>query len=805
MKPTDFFNYNSLRAKQARIARHIVDKQVYWLLVVCGWLMVAGGVALVWLLHAAAGWLVAGLAGPFWVVAAWSFSLRVIPPEATVRTVDDILEVDLLALLPPIFSPQDLGALAIRTDSGRFVALRCGFGPLFIPQISSANQADSPAVFGEAEKIRQQLGAEVISGGMVVAALVRLSPDIDTYLASLHLDKDDLIKAAEWAWHVDQSVALRQRPRHDGGIGRDWSFGYTPLLERFGINLSARSAYTSLLHEQLPSREAMLLQAAHLLSQNGRSNVALVGGLGSGKTALVYILAKRLLEGDATMPPGLHYHQIIGLDPSTLIASARGRGDLEDLIQHLCYEAIKAKNTILFLDDAQLFFEDGNGSVDLTNVLLPILEGGALRLIMAMDEQRWLRISQHTPALAQHVNRVNVTPTSEAETMRLMQDQMVLFEFRGNCLYSYQALQTAYRLSSRFLSDQVMPGRALHVLEAAVDFSENQLITQRSVEAAVEATQGIKVAAADSSEERARLLNLEQLIHQRMINQTRAVQVVSDALRRARAGVRNVERPIGTFLFLGPTGVGKTELAKSVADIYFGGEGRLVRLDMNEYSTEGDVQRLIADPAQDEHSLTAQIGRNPFSVVLLDEIEKAHPNVLNTLLQMLDEGILRDSNNRQISFRDAIVIATSNAGADRIRQHIEQGEKLEQFEEQFTNELIQANIFRPEFLNRFDEIVLFRPLTPDELVQVIDLILQGVNKNLAVQRLAVVVEDDAKHQLVEAGYDPRLGARPMRRVVQRVVENIVANQMLSGQASPGSTIHITSNDVQTMLARSRGQ
>jgi ATP-dependent Clp protease ATP-binding subunit ClpC len=286
-----------------------------------------------------------------------------------------------------------------------------------------------------------------------------------------------------------------------------------------------------------------------------------------------------------------------------------------------------------------------------------------------------------------------------------------------------------------------------------------------------------------------------------MINQSRAVTVVSDALRRARAGVRNAQRPIGTFLFLGPTGVGKTELAKSVAAVFFGGEDHMVRVDLNEYSSEGDVTRLIADAAQDAHSLTAQIAHNPFSVVLLDEIEKAHPNVLNTLLQLLDEGILRDINNREVSFRDAVIVATSNAGADRIRAHIEAGQQLENFEQQFTNELISANIFRPEFLNRFDEIVLFRPLTPDELVKVIDLMLKGVNKNLETQKVSVSVDEDAKRLLVQSGYDPRLGARPMRRVVQRVVENIVANQMLSQQATPGSKIHITAQDVQTMLQR----
>jgi ATP-dependent Clp protease ATP-binding subunit ClpA len=214
-----------------------------------------------------------------------------------------------------------------------------------------------------------------------------------------------------------------------------------------------------------------------------------------------------------------------------------------------------------------------------------------------------------------------------------------------------------------------------------------------------------------------------------------------------------------------------------------------------------DVTRLIADAATDPHSLTAQIARQPFSVVLLDEIEKAHPNVLNTLLQLLDEGILRDINNREVSFRDAIIIATSNAGADRIRQYIDAGWKMEDFESKFIDELVSSNQFRPEFLNRFDEIVLFRPLNQDELLQVIELILKGINKTLAVQKVSVSVADDAKRLLVQAGYDPKMGARPMRRIVQRAVENIVARRMLSGQVMPGEQIQITLQDVQAILGQ----
>jgi ATP-dependent Clp protease ATP-binding subunit ClpC len=270
---------------------------------------------------------------------------------------------------------------------------------------------------------------------------------------------------------------------------------------------------------------------------------------------------------------------------------------------------------------------------------------------------------------------------------------------------------------------------------------------------------------------------------------------VSDALRRARAGVRNEKRPIGTFLFLGPTGVGKTELAKALAAVYFGGEDRIVRVDLNEFVRAEDVSRLIADGANDPHGLTASVLKQPFSVVLLDEIEKAHPQVLTTLLQMLDEGILRDINNRAVSFRDAIVIATSNAGVERIRQLIDEGKELEQFEDSIVNELIDGQQFRPEFLNRFDEIVVFRPLTRDELGQVVQRMITEVNATLKTQKIQVELTAGAVEKLAAIGYDPRLGARPMRRMVQRSVENFVAKRILDGSVRPGQTITLSDTDI----------
>ncbi|QWQ32124.1 AAA family ATPase [Candidatus Minimicrobia naudis] len=551
---------------------------------------------------------------------------------------------------------------------------------------------------------------------------------------------------------------------------------------------------------KLAAHEGALGQMLKTFSSGGRQNITLVGADGAGKSTVVSAFAEMLIDGHRGVPGSLMYQQVFMLDASSLISVASGRGELENLVTMILNEAFLSKNVILCLDNAQLFFEEGVGSVDLSNVLLPILEAGRLRTILTMDDQRFLQISQTKPQLAHALNTIAIQPSNEPETMKIMRDQLVLFEAQHKVTYMYQALAEAYRVGDRYVQDLVMPGKALKILEAAASYASGGLVTAQSVDDAIEKTLGIKISVASLSDEKEKLLNLESLIHQRMINQTRAVTVVSDAIRRARTGVRNQNRPIGAFLFLGPTGVGKTELSKALADVYFGGEGNMIRLDLNEFVRPDDVARLIADGARDPGSLTAQVQKRPFSVVLLDEIEKAHPQVLTTLLQLLDEGILRDENNREISFRDTIVIATSNAGADRIREYIERGYQLEQFEQTFINELINANLFRPEFLNRFDEIVLFRPLGKEELLQVVDLILAGVNKTLAPQKIQVAVEEEGKKLLVEAGYDPRLGARPMRRVVQRAVENTVAKQMLAGTVAPGSTTIITTEQIRQILS-----
>ncbi len=791
-------NYHSLRSQKARFTKRFGKAWMFIVYLLIPLPILLGAVLLIE--GNSFGWFIVSLSAPVGMLAIWwKGDLRTMAINQPAKTMDDILSADILGRLPRNPTPRQIAEKVGETRAGQFMAVRLGLTPNFINNIASEDPVATTPLWQSALDIWQRSGSPKITGAVMAAALVEQFPEHEGLLASLRIDMADVERGIRWYERIKLMVEqFGEKSLNTGGIARDWSFGWTPLLARFAQNLSMQvSGGTIMTKTDIHSTSLDRLMG--VFGSDGRQNIALVGPDGSGKSTIVAAFAEMLIDGHQNVPKKLLYQQIYTLDASSLISQAGGRGELEGLVTHILNEAYLAKNIILCLDNAQLFFEEGVGSVDLSNVLLPILEAGRLRIILTMDEQRFLQISQRNSALAHALNTLNIPTMTELDIFDIMRDQLIGLEYRHKVTYMYQAITEAYRIADRYVQDLAMPGKALKILEASAQCAQEGLVTQQSVYEAAEQAMGIKIAAPDTQEEKDKLLNLESLIHERMINQTRAVSVVSDAIRRARAGVRNQNRPIGTFLFLGPTGVGKTELAKALADVYFSGEDNIIRLDLNEFARVEDVARIIADGADDPLSLTAQVSKRPFSVVLLDEIEKAHPQVLTTLLQLLDEGILRDERNREISFRDAIVIATTNAGAERINEYINRGYQLEQFEDQFVSELINTNIFRPEFLNRFDEMVVFRPLGKEELLQVLDLIIKGVNETLAPQKIQVAVEPEGRLLLVDAGYDPRLGARPMRRVVQRAVENTIAKQLLAGTVAPGSTTIITAEQVRASV------
>ncbi|HUB93246.1 MAG TPA: AAA family ATPase [Verrucomicrobiae bacterium] len=783
----DGLDLTSIRARKARLGKTIGHSGYTALLLLTFACIVGGATLAVAKIHY--GYSLIGIGVLVLMPAVWwYYDLRNVPPFGNTPT--GRLSGNCLALLKPNiqYSPATL-----------WETIRSNNQVLFITNhlMLSADQlhgcfTEDPGTLSQilmlASQIADSYGSLTIEPAHLATALLESSPVVADILTRIKLTKADIVAVSDW---FNRSyIATHAKPRDFGGIGRDWTSGFTPQLSRFGYNVSADIERTGG-HYSTLAGSAGVHDMKSAFSQ-GVGSIALIGPGGIGKTSTAYALAQDVLA--EAQDRALAHKQLIALDASAILSAAHRQGELEFTLTMLLNEALHAGNIMLFFDDAQLFFHNGPGSFDATQILLPAIQSRALQIIFAMTPHDYEALRANNIAFAGLLTPVVLREQPEPEIMEILADTASNFESRNHLLITYAAIKTAYTLSGRYETDIAYPGKAIRLLEQSLPHAYDRIVDAQSVEATIQQTRGVRAGAAAPVEADA-LLHLEDLIHQRMINQSRAVKVVSDALRRARAGVANPHRPIGSFLFLGPTGVGKTELAKAIAATYFGDESRMIRLDMSEYQQDSDVARILSDGQGEAKSLIMSVRQQPFSVVLLDEIEKAHPNILNLMLQLLDEGILTDTGGRVVSFKDAVVIATSNAGADQIRAHIEQGKELEQFESELTDQLISSGQFRPELINRFDEVVLFRPLNANELGQVVRLMLAEVNKTLGYQNISVTLTDAAVARIVEVGNDPRLGARPMRRTLQKAVENTVASKILRREANPGDHITLDANDL----------
>lgn len=783
-------NLRSVRATKARFARRFGEAGYHTLLAgeICFWLLATAIVATSD--HRSAALTSLGLGLICFMLTQWyQHDLKPTPPEG--HSLTGRLSGEVLGRLPAEtnLSPRLLWLALSDHWQAIFLMNHSLIAAKDLTPAISPQPQDLEAILQTAKEIADHAGRRTIEPGHIIVAIQLHTPGLHPLFNHLKFSTDDIISVGEW---LDRVLDLQEMEMpFFGGIGRDWANGFTPTLNRYATNLSFAIEHSGAHYGTVADTPGVA--AIQNSFAQGAKAVAIIGPGGIGKTSYVYGLAQLLMEGKVV--PTLQYNQIFGLNPSVIISSAKRQGELEEIVLMLMGEAVQAGHVILFLDDAQLFFSNGPGSVDLTQILLPVVQAGRVRLIMAMNPTDYQRLRGHSPQFANLLSPVMLSERPQPEVMDILEDSTISIEHQHNVVITYDAIREAYRLSGRYDTESAYPGKAISLLNQSLSHAEHggKLITAVSVQQAIEQSRGVKVGAAAGVEAN-ELLHLEDLIHRRMINQTRAVKVVASALRRARAGIANPRRPIGSFLFLGPTGVGKTELAKAIAATYFRDEANMVRLDMSEYQHADDVKRLLSNGQQD-NSLILAVRRQPFTVVLLDEIEKAHPNILNLLLQMLDEGSLTDSDGRPASFKDCVIICTSNAGADIIRQRIDQGEELETFEREFTNQLINNGQFKPELLNRFDEIVLFRPLKPDELAQVVRLMINDINKTLATQNISVTLTDAAIMKIVEVGNDPRLGARPMRRQLQRAVEDGIASQILTGQAQAGDHITLDVGDL----------
>ncbi len=682
-------------------------------------------------------------------------------------------------------------------------------------------------------------------------------------LDALGARTEDLVRGVTEAVGGDAETA-RDVTRHSGensAVGK----GKTPTLDQFGRDLTVLAKENKL--DPVIGRSKEIERVIQILSRRTKNNPCLIGEPGVGKTAIAEGLAQKIAQGE--VPELLSGKRVVTLDLTGMVAGTKYRGDFEERIKNAVNEVIQSGDVILFIDEIHTLIGAGaaEGAVDAANILKPSLARGELQIIGATTLDEYRKHIEKDAALERRFQPVTVGEPTTEESVLILQGLRDKYEAHHKVRITDEAIDTAVKLSIRYIPDRYLPDKAIDLIDEAcsrvrlkaftappdVKELENELErTRTEKEAAIneqeferaaklrdaerelgerlaeekgrweEKNAGITdaISASDvaeivsgwtgvpiaqlTEEESQRLLQLESVLHERIVGQEEAVSAVARAIRRGRVGLKDPKRPIGSFIFLGPTGVGKTELCKTLAEAMFGDENAIVRLDMSEYMEKHTVSRMVGSPpgyvGYDEGGqLTEKIRRKPYSVVLFDEIEKAHPDVFNILLQILEDGILTDAQGRRVDFRNTVIIMTSNIGARRITETKSFGFSdtaadnktigdQEKIRDDVMKELKQA--FRPEFLNRVDDMIVFRQLRQEDIEEIARRMLRSLNVRLKEMNIQATVSDAVVSEIARVGFDPIYGARPLRRSIQSKIEDALSEKLLDGQFSAGDTITI---------------
>ena len=646
----------------------------------------------------------------------------------------------------------------------------------------------------------------------------------------------------------------------------------TPLVDQLATNLTELAEESKL--DPVIGREMEIERVIQILARRTKNNPALIGEPGVGKTAIVEGLAQRIVAGE--IPGPLLGKRVLQLDVGSLVAGTMYRGQFEERLKRVIDE-LKSSEAILFIDEVHMLVGAGSAgsSVDAANILKPALSRGELQVIGATTLDEYRKHIENDAALERRFQPVMVEEPTIEETISILRGVRKPYENHHKLIITDEALESAAHLSARYVSDRFLPDKAIDLIDEsasrvrmykspeavslreiiknlretreahalAVDEARQedaQELVEREEELEAElallrtawdrSESGPRVTKEDIAEvvsmwtgvpvmqiaeaESERLLQMEEAIHERIIGQDEAINAISKAVRRSRAGLKDPKRPIGSFVFLGPTGVGKTELTKALAEFMFGTEDALIQIDMSELMERHSVSRLVGAPPgyigyDDAGQLTEAIRRRPYSIVVFDEVEKAHQEAHNMLLQIMEEGQLSDARGRKVDFRNAIIVMTSNVGADLIKRQAQLGFDLPQDEDaeerlaydEMHKKLTEAmkKVFRPEFLNRVDSIVVFHALSKEQISQIVDLELAKVSKRLDEHEIKLHITDGARAKLAELGYDPEMGARPLRRVIQNKVEDQLSDELLSGQFAAGDEIVVDVEEDEIIL------
>ncbi len=634
----------------------------------------------------------------------------------------------------------------------------------------------------------QKRGTSFIKTEDLFVALSKNNRYLQEVLYRAGIKTEDVFSLTQWQLRIKEKENpwLYKNLIKKGRLGVEWVSGYTAFLDNFSIDWTKAMKFAGF--PEIVGHKKEISSLERVLSRNEVNSALLVGEPGTGRKSVVQEIVKKSFLGEGL--PEINYKRFLEIDLAAVFSFTQKKEELEEVIDKIFTQAIKGGDVILVINDIHSLV-GYEGSSNITRIIESYLHIPSFRVVGITSNEGYRQNIESNPSLAYLFEKIEVEETSKEDTLILLQRIALYFERKYKKIISYAALKKVITLSERYIRNHPFPEKATDLLEESVihiNQKKEPFLLPMHIEKIISERTEVPVGEINK-EERDTLLNMEKLLCGRVVGQEEAVKAVSFALRRSRADIDVRKGLVGSFLFLGPTGVGKTEMAKAITDIYYGSEKKINRVDMSEFQSISDISRLIGSP-NTEGILTVKVKEDPFSLILLDEIEKAHPDILNLFLQILDEGHLTDGKGEKIDFQNSMLIATSNAGYQTIINSVESKKDWKDVKNKVLQSIFQQSVFRPEFVNRFDDVVLFRPLSKSNLEEVVGLQLEKMRNNLKERDLDFKITEELKKEIAELGYDPVFGAREIQRIIQNKVGDALSSALLRNEIKKGETITI---------------